>query len=94
MKFLIAMLMATACYAQESNPAKPVCNAETQGKLWPEKASRGTGVPIEICVSKHWKYRWEQLTVDVSKLKAMHKPVVAVTPAVGTKASSAATPPD
>jgi len=95
MKFLIAILMATACYGEEAALVKPACNAEAQGKLWPEKTSRGSGVPVEICVAKYWKYRWEQLTVDVSQLKARHKPVVAaVTRAAGTKASSKPTPPD
>jgi hypothetical protein len=95
MKFLIAMLVATACYGEEAAVVKPVCSAETQGKLWPEKTSRGSGVPVEICVARHWKYRWEQLTVDVSQLKGRHKPAIAaVTRAAGTKASSMATPPD
>jgi hypothetical protein len=84
--FLIPMLIAAACCAQEVNPVKPVCNAQTQSKLWPEKTSRGNSVPIEICVAGFLKYQWKQLTVDVSQLKAARKKVIA------GKASNAATP--
>jgi hypothetical protein len=50
-----------------------------RGKLWPEKTSRGAGVPIEICVPKRWKYAWQQLTIDVSQMRAIakRKPVIA-----------------
>jgi hypothetical protein len=61
---------AGSCYAEES-PAKPACNARTRGKLWPEKAGRHSlAGPIEMCALRLWRYRWEQLTVDVSQLRA------------------------
>ncbi len=89
---VIPMLLATACCAQDLPPAtsaemaKPACTAQTRGKLWPEKTSRANGVPIEICVQKLWKYRWEQLTVDISQLRANYKPAIPDTapPKAGT----------
>jgi hypothetical protein len=76
---VIAVFLTIPCYAQSAAPAKPVCNAHTRGKLWPEKTSRGADVPIEICAPKRWKYAWRQLTVDVSQLRtiAARKPVIA-----------------
>jgi hypothetical protein len=91
---VIPILVATACGAQDAEPVKPACNAQTQGKLWPEKTSWGNGAPIEICATKYWKFRWEQLTVDISQLKARHKPAIAavpVTPATGGAGANNAT---
>jgi hypothetical protein len=67
----IPMLFAVSFCAPGAEPVKPVCNAQTQGNLWPEKTSRGSEVPVEICSKVHRKYRWEQLTVDVSQLKGV-----------------------
>jgi len=77
--FVVAMLIGTAVYAAAADPPKPPCNAQTRGKLWPEKTSRGAGVPIEICAPKRWKYAWQQLTIDVSQMRAIakRKPVIA-----------------
>lgn len=72
--FAMPLLLAGACFAQEAGAAKPQCNAQTKGDLWPEKARRGSGVPVEMCVEKHWKYRWEQLTVDISQLRSRRPP--------------------
>ena|ERR1700691_3763130 len=95
-RLVILILVATTCGAQDAEPVKPACNVPTQGKLWPEKTSRGNGVPIEICAARFWNFRWEQLTVDVSQLKAKHKPAIAaapVTPAAGGAGASNATAP-
>ena len=94
-KLFLPILMVTACCADDINPAaKPACNAQNENKLWPEKTSKGTGVPIEICVTKYWGYRWEQLTVDVSQLKGKHKAAGTATTGPVTRASNAATPPE
>jgi hypothetical protein len=65
----IPMLFAVSFCTQGAEPVKPACNAQTRGDLWPEKTSRGSEVPVEICSKVHRKYRWEQLTIDVSRLK-------------------------
>jgi hypothetical protein len=65
----IPMLFAISFRAPGAEPVKPACNAQTRGDLWPEKTSRGSEVPVEICSKVHRKYRWEQLTVDISRLK-------------------------
>ncbi len=75
----IPMLFAVPFFAPGAEPVKPACNAQTRGDLWPEKTSRGSEVPVEICSKVHRKYRWEQLTVDVSRLKGAttQKPIAA-----------------
>src|SRR5580698_7452132 len=97
----IPILFAVSFCAPGAEPSKPACNAQTRGDLWPEKTSRGSEVPIEICSKVHRKYRWEQLTVDVSRLKGAttRKPIAAgfdmVTHAAGaSRASAVATPPE
>jgi hypothetical protein len=61
---------AGSAYAEDSPPAKPACNEKTRGKLWPKRAGRHSAVsPIEMCAMHLWRYRWEQLTVDVSQLR-------------------------
>jgi hypothetical protein len=57
------MLMATACYGDQALLVKPACNAETQGKLWPEKTSRGSGVPVEICVASRIDTRLPRIAI-------------------------------
>jgi len=66
----IPVLIATACFGDEANPAKPECNAENEHKLWPEKNARHSGEPVEICVERRSKYKWEPVTVDISELRA------------------------
>ena|SRR5579863_1146423 len=75
----IPMLFVISFCAAGAEPAKPACNAQTRGNLWPENTTHGSEVPVEICSKAHWKYRWEQLTVDVSRLKGAvaRKPIVA-----------------
>jgi len=73
--FVMPLLLVSACFAREAGAAKPECNAQTKGDFWPDKANRGSGVPVEMCVEKHWKYRWEQLTVDISQLRRKHQTV-------------------
>jgi hypothetical protein len=71
--FLIPVVLAAACLADDATSAKPECNAQNLHKIWPEKADRRSGVPVEICVEKHLRYRWQALTVDISELRAQAK---------------------
>ena len=82
--FLIVPAWSQTTEAPET--AKPACTQQTRGKLWPENTVRGAGVPIEICAPKGWHYRWQQLTIDVSKMKAAakRKETVAVLPVAET----------
>ena len=89
----IPILFAVSFCAPGAEPSKPACNAQTRGDLWPEKTSRGSEVPVEICSKVHRKYRWEQLTVDVSRLKgATQKPMAARFDVA--KSRTIATPPE
>jgi hypothetical protein len=97
----IPMLLAISFCAPGAEPAKPACNAQTRGDLWPENTSRGSEVPVEICSKAHRKYRWEQLTVDVSRLKGAttKKPIAAgfdmmTHAATEAKARTVSTPPE
>jgi hypothetical protein len=103
--WLIVPLFATvSCFAQSavhSETEKPACTERIRGKLWPEKAARTARVPVEICAPKRWKYRWQQITIDVSQLRNVTKrkteiaAVTAVLPVVGkVGANSVRTPPD
>ena len=77
-RLMIPILLAISACAPGAESAKPACNAQTRGDLWPETA-RASGTPIEICSKAHKRYRWEQLTVDISQLKGKteRKPVMA-----------------
>jgi len=93
----IPILLAVSCCAQtpeETKKAiKPECNAQNRGKLWPEKTAHAVGVPIEICTAKAWKYRWQQLTVDISQLIAAARKPVAVTQAAEPRRGDSVTAP-
>lgn len=97
---VIPTLLTVPARAGDTQHTKPVCNAKTRGLLWPEKTSRGAAVPIEICAPKRWAYSWQQLTVDVTQLRAAaREPVRAggageTRTAEGAKTSGAATAPD
>ena len=100
-RWVIPVLLAVSACAAGAEPAKPACNALTRGNLWPEKADRVSGVSIEICSKRNWRYHWQQLTVDVSQLtgKSRPKPVMATVAAVtrtavAANAKPAATPPE
>lgn len=63
-------LNAAAPRLETGAAEKPECTEQTRGKLWPEKAGRGASTPVEICAPHGFRFRWTQLTVDVSELKA------------------------
>jgi hypothetical protein len=71
---LVPVLMGISCWAQDDQAQKPVCNAENHGMLWPAQISGHDHVPVEMCSVHLWKYKWRQLTVDVSDLVKSAKP--------------------
>jgi hypothetical protein len=90
-QMLIPVILAGSCWAQNAEPAKPVCNEQTLGSFWPEKADQRPGTPVEICSKAHRKYHWLQLTVDVSQLKGTVKEKRDVMPvAVAARGTGAA----
>jgi hypothetical protein len=88
---VVPALLAVPSPAQGAESVKPVCNAKARGRLWPEKTSHGAAVPIEICAPKGFGYRWQQVTVDVSQLRAdaVEKPLVVSVAAVTRAAEDA-----
>jgi hypothetical protein len=91
-----ALFVIPAC-AEDARHSKPVCTAKIRGKIWPEKTSANSAVPTEMCAPRRFSYRWQQLTVDVSELRAdaARKPVIAGLAIVTrTKTGSAVTPPN
>jgi len=71
---LVTVLIGVSCWAQDEPAQKPVCNAENHGMLWPARISGHDHVPIEMCSVHLWKFKWRQLTVDVSDLVKGAKP--------------------
>jgi hypothetical protein len=72
--FLSSLLLAAATFAQDTAPAKPECNAENDHTIWPEKPGQRPGIPVEICTKKRHRYEWQQLTVDISRLRHQEEP--------------------
>ena len=72
-RLLLIPMFVAVCFARDSIPAKPACNAENLHKIWPEKTDQRPGVPVAICVAKHRRYSWQPLTVDISELRALAK---------------------
>jgi hypothetical protein len=75
-KWLIpVILLSVPCLADE--PRKPRCNAQNQGRLWPEEANSDYSFrqraaqagELEMCARGLWRYGWEALTVHVNRLR-------------------------
>jgi len=73
-KWLVLVLIAVSCWAQDDQAQKPVCNSQNRGMLWPERISGHDRVPVEMCSVKSRKYQWRPLTVDFSDLLKVAKP--------------------
>lgn len=81
MKFLIipalvsALLIAPSLAVCAAVP-KPRCDARHDGAFWPEQANQDSNAArllfqngeLEMCTLQVWKYRWEQLSVNVRGL--------------------------
>lgn len=68
---------------------KPACTAQTAHLVWPEKSERQSGGPVEICVARHFRYKWQPLTVDISELRAKAKGASQAAPAAKASATPA-----
>lgn len=65
---LIQSTALICCLAQSSEQSKPLCNAQNQGRIWPERSQRDPCRPLEMCTLHVWKYRWTAVTMPVSQL--------------------------
>lgn len=90
LRLAIPLLLAAPSCLTSADAPKPTCDQHTRGKLWPEKTARGDATPVEICAPRGWHYRWQQLTVDVSQLKAAaaKKSVAAAWPVLAAAAAA------
>ena len=80
-----------ACYAEDLPQEKPPCNAQNRGKLWPKEAGRHTAAgPVEMCLMRLWRYRWQPLTVDVSQLRSESAATTTTRPVVAPVSKVAA----
>jgi hypothetical protein len=77
-----AFLCGVLCSAAEV--AKPVCDARSQGQLWPEEANSSRDArqqlyesgELEMCSLVVWKYKWEHISVNVRDLgKSKHSQI-------------------
>jgi hypothetical protein len=70
LKSAVLLLCGLVCFADET--AKPPCNAQNIGDLWPEQvnsdARRKGCEQVFVCSPAEWKYRWKPVTVHVSQL--------------------------
>jgi len=57
--------------------ARPACNAQTSGRMWPDAANGNprllvklsqTG-ELEICTRGDWRYGWKSPTVSLTQLR-------------------------
>ncbi len=63
---LIPLLMQVSGWARQ--PEKPPCNEHNRGAVWPARANRDACHAVEMCTLNVWKYRWEPVTVPISRL--------------------------
>jgi hypothetical protein len=95
LRMSISLLITLFCYAESPPATKPACNAHTRGTLWPENAGRhSVAGPVEMCSMHRWKYRWEQVTVDVSQLRANATRQKAPASSMVADAGKAVSPPE
>ncbi len=73
-------LFGTICLAEQTG--RPACTARNQGQLWPDEANfrrdaarqlyqRGE---LEMCSMAVWKYKWQQISVNVRNLTKTKRP--------------------
>jgi hypothetical protein len=90
---LVPVLIGVSCWAQDDPAQKPVCNAENHGMLWPAHISGHDHGPIEMCSVHLWKFKWHQLTVDVSDLVKGAKPRQSSSTSASASTPTSAPPP-
>jgi hypothetical protein len=60
-----------------ASPAKPVCNAASVGRMWPDAANDNPRMvlrlsrcgELEVCTRRGWHYRWKSPTVTIEQLR-------------------------
>jgi hypothetical protein len=70
----LLVLCGTICFAEQVE--KPVCDARSRGRFWPEEANFSQDAArqffergdLEMCALAAKKYRWERLSVNVHDL--------------------------
>lgn len=68
----IPVLFLATCFGHDG--AKPACNTQTRGDLWPSARTNNPCVAVEMCTLHIWKYRWEKITMPVGLLAKKEKP--------------------
>lgn len=71
------ILAASAAPIPTTGAAKPVCNAQTLGRMWPDAANGNPRLMVklsqagelEICSRGDWRYGWKSPTVSVTQLR-------------------------
>jgi hypothetical protein len=89
---LIPMAIFASCFAQQAD--KPPCNARNRGTVWPPQNARDACTEVQVCTAHVWWYRWDLVTVHVSRLEKDPKQRSACEGAArsGTTASHAVPP--
>jgi predicted membrane-bound mannosyltransferase len=60
-----------------AGPAKPVCNAASVGRMWPDAANDNPRMvmklsrcgELQVCTRGAWHYRWKSPTVTIDQLR-------------------------
>lgn len=90
------VLLVIPCFAEDT--ARPSCNAQNRGRLWPEQANTdpafarqaGRCGELRMCSLGVWKYDWAPLTVHITQLgKARNREILGC----GQQAGKATGPP-
>ena len=75
MKYM-ALITLFGAMSFAGQDGKPACNAKLQGQFWPEQANWDhvaarqfyqTG-ELEVCSMATWRYRWQQISINVRNL--------------------------
>jgi len=69
------------CPAETGAAHKPACNSRHQSQLWPDEANHSPGVArrlyqhgeLEMCSLVVWKYRWQNVSVNIRDAKRMQE---------------------
>jgi hypothetical protein len=71
------MIVAASSLPTPAPAAKPSCNAQTLGRMWPDAANGNPrlmvklsrGGDLEICTHGDWRYGWKSPTVSLTQLR-------------------------
>jgi VCBS repeat-containing protein len=93
---VLLVVFAFAVLGSAADQSRPVCNAQTFGKMWPDSANHSKAQlsklarcgELAICTRGVWRYRWESLTVRFDQLRGgskLPKPAACEIPDESTK---------